>query len=101
VFSILRLDCTQRALALLAGRGVRVHAVLTGPVDTDMSRGLEIPKASPESVARAIFDGVEKGEEDIFPDPMSESMAESWRSGPAKALERQYAALVEAELVKS
>src|SRR3981189_1004979 len=26
--------------ALLAGRGVRVHAVMTGPVDTDMSRGL-------------------------------------------------------------
>jgi hypothetical protein len=39
---------------------------------------------------------VEKGDEDIFPDPMSESMAESWRSGAAKALERQYAALVEA-----
>jgi NAD(P)-dependent dehydrogenase (short-subunit alcohol dehydrogenase family) len=92
---------SQSLRARLAGRGVRVHAVLTGPVDTDMSRGLDIPKASPESVARAIFDGVEKGEEDIFPDPMSESMAESWRSGAAKALERQYAALVEAEPVKS
>jgi hypothetical protein len=44
---------------------------------------------------------VEKGEEDIFPDPMSESMAESWRSGAAKALERRNAALVEAEPVKS
>jgi hypothetical protein len=44
---------------------------------------------------------VEKGEEDIFPDPVSESMAESWRSGAAKALERQFAALVEAEPVKS
>ena len=64
--------------ALLAGRGVTVHAVLTGPTDTDMTRGFEIPKASPESVARAIFDGVENGEEDIFPDPMSESLAESW-----------------------
>jgi len=62
---------TQSLRALWAGRGVKVHAVLAGPVDTDMSQGLEIPKASPESVARAIFDGVEKGEEDIFPDPMS------------------------------
>jgi NAD(P)-dependent dehydrogenase (short-subunit alcohol dehydrogenase family) len=87
--------------ALLAGRGVKVHAVMAGPVDTDMSRGLDIPKASPESVARAIFDGVEKGEEDIFPDPMSGSMAESWRNSAAKALERQNAALVEAEPVKS
>jgi NAD(P)-dependent dehydrogenase (short-subunit alcohol dehydrogenase family) len=94
------LSLSQSLRALLAGQGVRVHAVLAGPVDTDMSRGFDVPKASPESVARAIFDGVEKGEEDIFPDPMSESMAESWRSGAVKALERQFAALV-AEPVKS
>ena len=88
---------TQSQRALLAEQGVSVHAVLTGPVDTDMVRGLEIPKASAQLVAHAIFDGVEKGEEDIFPDPMSESMAEGWRSGAAKALERQNAALVEAK----
>src|SRR5918994_1231327 len=64
-------------------------------VNTDMSRGLDAPKAPPESVARAIFDGVENGEDEIFPDPMSEWMADSWRNGAAKALERQYAALVE------
>jgi NAD(P)-dependent dehydrogenase (short-subunit alcohol dehydrogenase family) len=88
---------SQSLRALLAGRGVAVHAVLAGPVDTEMSRGLDIPKSSPESVALGIFDGVENGEEDIFPDPMSASMAESWRSGAAKALERQNAALVQGE----
>src|SRR5712672_3690337 len=88
-------NLTQSLRALLAGRGVKVHAVLTGPTDTDMTRGFEIPKASPESVARAIFDGVDNGEEDIFPDPMSASMAESWRSGAVKAFEREYAALVD------
>jgi NAD(P)-dependent dehydrogenase (short-subunit alcohol dehydrogenase family) len=88
---------TQSLRTLLAGQGVRVHAVMTGLVDTDMTRGLDVPKASPESVAHGIFDGVEKDEEDIFPDPMSESMAESWRTGAAKALERQYAALAGAE----
>jgi NAD(P)-dependent dehydrogenase (short-subunit alcohol dehydrogenase family) len=86
-------NLTQSLRALLAGRGVSVHAVLTGPVDTDMTEGLDIPKASPESVARAIFDGLEKDEEDIFPDPMSQTMANSWRTGAAKALERQYAAI--------
>ena len=85
---------SQSLRALLAGRGVSVHAVLAGPVDTEMSRGLDAPKASPASVARAIFDGVEKGEEDIFPDPMSESLAENWRNGAVKALERQNAALL-------
>jgi NAD(P)-dependent dehydrogenase (short-subunit alcohol dehydrogenase family) len=49
---------SQSLRALLAGRGVRVHAVLAGPVDTDMSRDLDIPKASPQSGARVIFDGI-------------------------------------------
>ena len=85
---------TQSLRALLAGQGVRVHAVLTGPVDTDMTRGFDIPKASAESVARAIFDGVENGEEDIFPDPASLPAAESWRAGITKGLEREFAAFV-------
>jgi NAD(P)-dependent dehydrogenase (short-subunit alcohol dehydrogenase family) len=88
---------TQSLRALLAGRGVRVHAALTGPTDTEIVRDLDFPKASPESVARAIFDGVERGEEDIFPDPTSQALAEGWRGGAAKALERQNAALVAAE----
>ncbi|MER8708796.1 SDR family NAD(P)-dependent oxidoreductase [Mesorhizobium sp. M0323] len=87
---------SQSLRTLLAGRGVSVHRVLPGPVDTDMTRGLDIAKASPESVARAILDGVENGEEEIFPDPMSESLAEGWRSSAVKALERQFAAYAEA-----
>ncbi|MGH3245356.1 MAG: SDR family NAD(P)-dependent oxidoreductase [Trebonia sp.] len=84
---------TQSLRALLAGQGVSVHAVLTGPVDTDMTRGFDIPKTSPGSVAHAVFDGLENNEEDIFPDPMSQSVAEAWRGGFAKVLERQYAAI--------
>jgi NAD(P)-dependent dehydrogenase (short-subunit alcohol dehydrogenase family) len=87
------LNLTQSLRALLASRGVRVHAALTGPTDTDMLRDFDIPKASPESVARAILDAVDNEEEDIFPDPMSRSVADSWRGGAAKALERQNAAL--------
>jgi NAD(P)-dependent dehydrogenase (short-subunit alcohol dehydrogenase family) len=87
---------TQSLRMLLAARGVRVHAVLTGPVDTDMVRDLDIPKTPPLSVAQGIFDGVENGEEDIFPDPMSAAFADGWHAGPAKALERQNAALLQA-----
>jgi NAD(P)-dependent dehydrogenase (short-subunit alcohol dehydrogenase family) len=87
---------TQSLRALLAGRGVSVHAVMPGPIDTDMVRDLPIPKTDPESVARAIFDGVEDGEEDIFPDVMSETIfAHNWRTGAAKELERKNAALVQ------
>ena len=92
-------NLTQSLRALLAGKGVRVHAILTGPTDTDMTRGFDIPKASPESVAQAIFDGVEYGDEEIFPDPQSQSIAESWRNGAAKQLERQNAAFAPAEAI--
>lgn len=85
---------TQSMRALLSGQGVAVHAVLVGPTDTDMSRGLEVPKVSPQYAAEAIFDGVERGDEEIFPHPMLEPVAESWRTGAVKALESQFAGLV-------
>ncbi|MDT5164850.1 MAG: hypothetical protein QOC88_1744 [Mycobacterium sp.] len=91
-------NLTQSLRAQLAVTGVSVHAVLTGPVDTDMTQGLDIPKASAESVARSILDGVAQGDEDIFPDPMSQSLSQSWRSGAAKALERQYSAVLDTAL---
>jgi len=89
-------NLTQSLRILLAERGVRVHAVLTGPTDTDMNRGFDIPKAPPEAVAQAIFDGVDNEEEDIFPDPVSAAMADGWRGGVAKAFERENAALLQA-----
>jgi NAD(P)-dependent dehydrogenase (short-subunit alcohol dehydrogenase family) len=92
---------TQSLRMLLAGQGVRVHAVLTGPVDTEMVRDLDIPKSSPLCVAQGIFDAVEMGEEDIFPDSMSVTLAASWQAGPAKALERQNAALLQPSPVES
>jgi NAD(P)-dependent dehydrogenase (short-subunit alcohol dehydrogenase family) len=85
---------TQSLRALLAGQGVSVHAVILGPIDTDMNRGFDIPKAPPESAARGIFDGLELGEEEIFPDPASQSVAEGWRAGIPKALEHQFSAFV-------
>jgi NAD(P)-dependent dehydrogenase (short-subunit alcohol dehydrogenase family) len=54
---------SQSLRALFAGRDVSVHAVTAGPIDTDIVRDLDIPKTSPEAVARGIFDGVERGEE--------------------------------------
>ena len=88
------LNMTQSLRVLLADQGVSVHAVILGPIDTDMNRGFDIPKAAPGSAARGIFDGLQQGEEEIFPDAASQSVAENWRAGVAKALERQFAAFV-------
>ena len=49
---------------------------------------------SPESAATGIFDGLEKGEEDIFPDSTSRPLADGWRTGVAKALARWINAIV-------
>jgi NAD(P)-dependent dehydrogenase (short-subunit alcohol dehydrogenase family) len=88
-------NLTQSLRGLLAGHGVAVHAAILGPVDTDMTRGFEIPKVSPAIAARGIFDGLEKGDQEIFPDPSSLSIADAWPAGAAKALERQFAAFVQ------
>jgi NAD(P)-dependent dehydrogenase (short-subunit alcohol dehydrogenase family) len=87
---------TQSLRVLLRPLGIAVQASLTGPVDTDMTRALHVPKASPQDVARGILDGVESGEEEIFPDVLAQSVADTWRRGAAKTLERQFADLVAA-----
>jgi len=90
------LSVTQSLRARLASSGVSVHAVVPGPIDTDMVRDLDIPKTPAAEVARATLDGLQRGEEEIFPDAMSRSLADGWRAGVAKELERQNAALLQA-----
>ena len=82
---------TQSLRASLAGKGISVHAVFPGPVDTDMAAAIPLQKTSPADVAKAIVDGVAEGREDIFPDPMSASVYEAWKTDH-KAVERQFAA---------
>src|SRR5260370_38197668 len=74
-------NMTQSLRTLLKSQGVTVHGVFLGPIDTDMNRGLEIPKAPPAAAAQGIFDGLEKGKEDILPDPASLPALEGWPAG--------------------
>jgi NAD(P)-dependent dehydrogenase (short-subunit alcohol dehydrogenase family) len=89
------LSLSQSQRALFAADGIGVHVVLPGPVDTDMTRGLELPKASPQGVAAEIFDGAERGEEEIFPDPTSAAIADGWRQSVIKVLEGEFATFVQ------
>jgi NAD(P)-dependent dehydrogenase (short-subunit alcohol dehydrogenase family) len=82
---------TQSLRASLAPQGVGVHGVYPGPVDTDMAAAIPLAKASPRDVAEAVLRGIERGEEDIFPDAMSAEVAATWFKDP-KAVERQFAA---------
>lgn len=82
------LSITQALRVELAKKNVRVHGVLAGAIDTDMVRGMEMPKTSPVDVARGILEGLDRDEDDIAPDPMSRDLVAMWRKDP-KALERQ------------
>jgi NAD(P)-dependent dehydrogenase (short-subunit alcohol dehydrogenase family) len=88
---------TQAARVLLGPQGTSVFGVYAGPVDTDMVRDLALPKTSPSEVAFAILNGIEAGQEDIFPDPFAVDFGRRFESSP-KASERQIAAMVAAML---
>jgi NAD(P)-dependent dehydrogenase (short-subunit alcohol dehydrogenase family) len=83
---------TQAIRAELSGQNVRVHGVFPGPVDTDMIRGLDLPKTSPADIARATLDGVEAGVTDILPDAMSKQAYATWLEDP-RTLEAQFGAM--------
>ena len=76
--------------ASLSEKNIDVHGVFPGAVDTDMLAGVEIPKTSPADVAKAIVDGVNNNQEDIFPDSMSTEVYGMW-SKDHKAVEKQFA----------
>lgn len=88
------LGMTQSIRAELSAKNISVHAVFPGPVDTDMAAAAsEIDKASPLDVANRVLDGVEKGTEDIFPDPMSANMEPLWVNG-GKRIEAIFAEFI-------
>ena len=60
-----------------------------------MVRELALPKTSPREVAFAILDGIEAGQEDIYPDPFAVDFGRQFGASP-KAAERQIAAMAAA-----
>jgi NAD(P)-dependent dehydrogenase (short-subunit alcohol dehydrogenase family) len=80
---------TQALRPALAEKGITVHGVYPGGIDTDMIAGLDLPKTPPAEVAGGILDGLTADQEDIFPDPNSRAMSEVWWSDP-KSFERAF-----------
>ena len=64
----------------LATRGIAVHTVNPGPIDTDLAADFPAEKASPESTAENILAALENGEIDIFPDVGSQEMITVWKN---------------------
>ena len=70
---------TQSFRESLRPRGIAVHAVFPGAVDTDMLASVRMQKASPLAVAQAIVAGIQAGREDIYPDSQSMQWVSSQR----------------------
>lgn len=81
---------TQGYRAELAQTNVLVSGVYPGAIDTDMTKGMEMGKDTPENVAKAVVDGLIAGSEDIYPDAMSEQLGTGYESSP-KAIEKEFA----------
>lgn len=80
---------TQALRPVLAVKGISVHGVYPGGIDTDMLAGIDAPKTAPAEVAAGILDALAGNAEDIFPDPNAQTMAEVWWSNP-KSFERAF-----------
>lgn len=85
-------SATQAMRAELKAKNITVHGIFPGPIDTDMSKDFPLDKTSPQVTAANILTGIEAGQEDIFPDPMSAQLGELWLKNP-KALEKQFASM--------
>jgi NAD(P)-dependent dehydrogenase (short-subunit alcohol dehydrogenase family) len=81
---------TQALRPELKKLAIQVLAALPGPIDTDMVKDLELPKASAADVAQQLIAGIARGDEEIFPGPMAQQMGALWLKDP-KAYERAFA----------
>ncbi|MBW4511482.1 MAG: SDR family oxidoreductase [Scytonematopsis contorta HA4267-MV1] len=84
---------TQGARAELAQQGTLVVGVFPGPVDTAMSEGVPLDKVPPIQIAQAALQAVEQGDEDVYPDPVSQQFFADIHQDP-KAVEKQFAGML-------
>jgi NAD(P)-dependent dehydrogenase (short-subunit alcohol dehydrogenase family) len=63
----------------LATRGIAVHTVNPGPIDTELAKEFPIDKADTNVTADNILNALEDGEADIFPDEAGRQMFATWK----------------------
>jgi short-subunit dehydrogenase len=74
----------------LAAEATKVVAVMTGAVDTDMSRDYPGPKSSTAEVAQALLAALVKADEEVYVGDMPAWINGALQQDP-KALEREFA----------
>jgi NAD(P)-dependent dehydrogenase (short-subunit alcohol dehydrogenase family) len=64
----------------LANKGIAVHTVNPGPIDTELAKEFPAEKASPQETAERIIQGIENDVADIFPDVGGQHMFDVWNN---------------------
>lgn len=66
----------------LREQGTQVLGLHMGFVDTDLTRGLDAPKSTPESVVRQAFDALEAGAEEVLADDATRQVKQGLSAEP-------------------
>jgi short-subunit dehydrogenase len=64
----------------LSSRGIAVHTVNPGPIDTRLAKEFPTDKADTNVTADNILNALEDGEADIFPDEIGRQMFATWKN---------------------
>ena len=81
-------SATQSVRIELAKKGISVHSVNPGAIDTDMNKGSEMEAmGNPDITAKTILHEVEAETLDIVPDEMGLGMFNAWKEEPSKLAE--------------
>ncbi|WP_298236042.1 SDR family oxidoreductase [uncultured Azohydromonas sp.] len=66
----------------LRPQGTQVLALHMGFVDTDMTRGIEVPKSSADDIVRRAFDALEGGAEEVLADELTRAVKQGLSAEP-------------------
>jgi NAD(P)-dependent dehydrogenase (short-subunit alcohol dehydrogenase family) len=66
----------------LRGQGTQVLGMHVGYVDTDLTRGFDVPKSSPDVVVARTFDALEAGAEEILADEATRQVKQGLSAEP-------------------
>lgn len=66
----------------LRAQGTQVLGLHMGFVDTDLTRGIEMPKSTPEAVVRRAFDALEAGAEEVLGDELTQQVKRGLSAEP-------------------
>ena len=75
----------------MAGAGIRVCSILTGPMDDEWHQGLHPPKLSPDQVARAVTGALTRGLEMVPVGDVAKELLARWQKDPLLTIREENA----------